>query len=263
MDKKEEILKERLKAFGSVGVAFSGGVDSTFLLKTAHDLLGEKAIALTVRSRSFPKRELEESMAFCEKEGIKQIIIDFDELGVAGFSENPPDRCYLCKTELFKKMREAAAKLGVENIAEGSNTDDTGDHRPGMRAVAEQNIKSPLRDAGLSKNEIRELSKKIGLPTWNKPSFACLASRFPYGETITAEKLSTVEKAEEFLHGFGFKQVRVRMHGKTARIETEKNEFTKMIGLSDEISGYFKTLGFTYVSLDLTGYRTGSMNEVL
>ena len=242
MNTKLEILNEYLKSLGPVGVAFSGGVDSTFLLKTAHDILGEKAVALTARSRLFPKRELEDARAFCEKEGIKQIIIDFDESGVGGFAENPPDRCYLCKTELFKRMREAAAGLGIENIAEGSNTDDTGDYRPGMRAVAEQNIKSPLREAGLSKNEIRELSKKIGLKTWNKPSFACLASRFPYGEVITAEKLSTVEKAEDFLHGLGFRQVRVRMHGKTARIETEKEVFEKVIKLSDEITGMFRSI---------------------
>ncbi len=263
MNTKYEKLKEYIKSLGSVAVAFSGGVDSTFLLKTAHDVLGDKCIAVTARSCSFPERELNEAKAFCEKEGIKQIVVESEELNIEGFASNPKNRCYLCKTELFIKMREAVEALGIENIAEGSNTDDNGDYRPGLIAVAEQNIKSPLRYAGLGKNEIRELSKALGLDTWDKPSFACLASRFVYGETITEEKLGMVDKAEQLLLDLGFTQVRVRVHDRMARIEIKKEEFPKMLEESDRVYDYLKSLGFTYVSLDLGGYRTGSMNETL
>ena len=248
---------------GSVAVAFSGGVDSTFLLKVAHDVLGDGAIAVTARSCSFPKRELDEAAAFCKKEGIKHIVVDSEELSIEGFAENPKNRCYLCKTELFTKMWKTVRELGIENIVEGSNMDDNGDYRPGLIAVAEQNIKSPLRYAGLCKDEIRELSKALGLPTWDKQSFACLSSRFVYGETITEEKLGMVDKAEQLLLDLGFTQVRVRIHDKMARIEVKKEEFPKILENSDKIYDYLKSLGFTYVSLDLKGYRTGSMNETL
>jgi uncharacterized protein len=263
MNTKYESLKEYLKELNTVAVAFSGGVDSTFLLKVAHDTLGDNAIAVTARSCSFPQRELNEAKSFCEKEGIKHIIVDSEELNIEGFSQNPKNRCYLCKSELFTKMRETVSKLGIENIAEGSNVDDEGDYRPGMIAVKEQNVKSPLRYAKLGKAEIRELSKKLGLSTWNKQSFACLSSRFVYGETITEEKLSMVDRAEQFLLDLGFTQVRVRMHGDMARIEIKKDEFLKMSEEADKVYEYLKSLGFTYVSLDLGGYRTGSMNEVL
>lgn len=263
MNTKYEKLKEYLKELKSVAVAFSGGVDSTFLLKVAHDVLGDNAIAVTARSCSFPERELNEAKDFCKKEGIKHIIVESEELNIDGFSQNPKNRCYLCKTELFTKMRQTLEKLGIENIAEGSNTDDNGDYRPGLIAVQEQGIKSPLRYAELSKDEIRELSKKLGLDTWDKQSFACLSSRFVYGETITEEKLKMVDKAEQLLLDLGFTQVRVRIHDTMARIEIKKEEFPKMLNVSDKVYGYLKSLGFTYVSLDLGGYRTGSMNEVL
>ncbi len=263
MKEKYDDLKEYIKSLGSVAVAFSGGVDSTFLLKTAHDVLGDNCVAITARSCSFPQRELNEAKAFCEKEGIKHIIIESEELSIDGFAQNPKNRCYLCKTELFTKMRKAAAELGIENIAEGSNIDDNGDYRPGLIAVKEQNIKSPLRHAELTKNEIRELSKNLGLDTWDKQSFACLSSRFVYGETITEEKLGMVDKAEQYLLDLGFTQVRVRVHGDMARIEINKNEFPKILEKSDSVYDYLKSLGFTYVSLDLGGYRTGSMNETL
>ena len=200
-------------------------------------------------------------MDFCKKEGIKHIIIESEELNIDGFSQNPENRCYLCKTELFTKMRKTAEALGIKNIVEGSNTDDNGDYRPGLKAVADQNIKSPLRYAGLNKNEIRELSKELRLVTWNKQSFACLSSRFVYGETITGEKLGMVDKAEQLLLDLGFTQVRVRIHDKM--IEIKKDEFPKLLEKSNEIYDYFISLGFTYVSLDLKGYRTGSMNEAL
>ena len=260
MDEKFEKLKEYLKSLNTVAVAFSGGVDSTFLLKTAHDVLGDNAVAITAKSCSYPERELNDAKTFCKNEGIHHIIIESEELNIDGFSHNPKNRCYLCKTELFNKMRKVTDELGIEYIAEGSNIDDDGDYRPGLIAVREQGIKSPLRYAQLNKNEIRSLSKKLGLKTWNKQSFACLSSRFVYGEEITREKLGMVEKAEQYLLDLGFTQVRVRVHGLMARIELKKDEFAALIDASDEVYEYLKSLGFTYVSLDLGGYRTGSMN---
>ena len=250
---------------GSVAIAFSSGVDSTFLLKTAHDILGEKAIAITARSHSFPRRELKEAITFCETEGIQQIVVEAEELSIEGFKDNPPNRCYLCKRELFAKMIQAAKELGIENFAEGSNVDDAGDYRPGLIAIAELNVKSPLREAGLTKADIRILSKELGLPTWNKPSFACLATRFPYGETITAEKLHMVDMAEQRLLDLGFHQVRVRIHGNIARIEIEPSEFNKIIqaDIASSINTYLQELGFQYVTLDLGGYIMGSMNKAL
>ena len=240
-------------------------MDSTFLLKVAHTVLGDKAIAVTARSCSFPERELKEAQAFCEKEKIEHIIIDSEELSIDGFRQNPKNRCYLCKHELFSKIGEVAKNRGIEHIAEGSNLDDNGDYRPGLRAVAELGVKSPLRFAELTKDEIRALSKEMGLPTWNKQSFACLSSRFVYGETISEEKLAMVDKAEQLLLDLGFRQVRVRIHGTIARIEVLPDEFERM--LRDEVRARIyrelKNLGFSYVTMDLGGYRTGSMNEVL
>ena len=265
MENKLEYLKEYLKGLGSVAVAFSSGVDSTFLLKVAHDVLGDKAIAITAQSCSFPKRELNEAKAFCEKEGIQHVICQSEELEIEGFSKNPPNRCYLCKKELFEKIGDIAKKNGIEYIAEGSNMDDNGDYRPGLQAVAELGIKSPLRASKLNKADIRALSKDLGLPTWNKQSFACLSSRFVYGETISEEKLIMVDKAEQLLLDMGFHQVRVRIHGTIARIEILPEEFPKLVEETKRnlITKSFKEYGFTYVTMDLTGYRTGSMNETL
>ncbi len=262
---KHEKLKAYLKELGSVAVAFSSGVDSTFLLKTAHDVLGDKAIAITASSNIFPQHEIKEAANFCKNENIRQVIFIVEALELDEFKNNPPNRCYICKRNIFTKIKEIAAKNNIAYVVEGSNMDDNGDYRPGMQAIAELDIKSPLRYAQLYKSEIRELSKKIGLPTWDKPSFACLASRFVYGETITEQKLAMVDKAEQLLIDKGFNQVRVRIHDKIARIEILPTDFERLIkpDLREEIVDNFKKYGFDYISLDLQGYRTGSMNEAL
>ena len=262
---KFERLKAYLKDLGSVAVAFSGGADSAFLLKTAQEVLKDQVIALTAKSASFPERELLKAEEFCKKAGIRQLICESKELELEGFCRNPKNRCYICKKALFEKLKETARLNGMAYVAEGSNLDDTGDYRPGLLAIAELDIKSPLREAGLTKREIRQLSKEMGLPTWNKPSYACLASRFVYGETITKEKLAMVEKAEQKLLNLGFRQMRVRIHGKMARIEVLPEELEKLVcrEIREDIVKSFRAYGFTYVTMDLMGYRTGSMNETL
>ena len=265
IDEKYAKLQDYLRSLGSVAVAFSSGVDSTFLLRVAHDVLGDKVIAVTASSCSFPQRELQEAKEFCEQNGIRHIVCKSEELEIDGFRRNPKNRCYLCKHELFEKILDIAKEHGLAAVVEGSNTDDTGDYRPGLVAVKELGIRSPLREAELCKEEIRELSKRLGLPTWNKQSFACLSSRFVYGETISEEKLGMVDKAEQRLLDLGFHQVRVRIHDKMARIEIDPSEFPKILqaDVASGLNEYFTQLGFTYVTLDLGGYQTGSMNKTL
>ena len=262
MNEKFASLKKYLSELGSMAVAFSGGVDSTFLLKVAHDLLGEKVIAVTAASKALPARELEVTKNFCQAENIRQVIFNSDELISEIFLRNPKDRCYICKRAIFEKILSIAAENNIAHVVEGSNMDDTGDYRPGMRAIAELGIKSPLRQVGLWKKEIRALSKDLNLKTWDKPSYACLASRFVYGESITPEKLTMIDKAEEFLIDAGFKQVRVRLHGNIARIEILPSDFDKFLekNFREAVDAQFKNYGFDFVTLDLQGYRVGSMN---
>ena len=248
-----------------MAVAFSGGVDSTLLLRAARDALGDRAIAVTAASSSFPERELNEARAFCAQNGIVQIVTRSEELDIEGFRQNPKNRCYLCKHELFEKIWAIAREHDVSHVAEGSNLDDNGDYRPGLAAIAELGVDSPLREAGLTKQEIRQLSRQLRLPTWDKPSFACLSSRFVYGETISEEKLAMIDQAEQFLLDRGFRQVRVRLHGQIARIEVAPEEIARLARpeMRDAVYQTFRALGFSYVTLDLGGYRTGSMNEPL
>lgn len=257
-------LQQILRDMESVVVAYSGGVDSSFILKVAHDVLGDKAIAVTVDSASMPRSELREAQELAATIGATHICLDNTELADEHYVENTTQRCYFCKQHTYDGIWAYAKEHGFGNIVDGNNADDLLDQfRPGQRAAREQGVRSPLQEVGLTKIEIRELSRASGLPTWNKPAAACLSSRIPYGSRVTTEKLSQVERAEDYLHDAGFVQVRVRHHGPVARLELSPADFTRAISMNGEIVSTLRTFGFTYVTLDLAGFRSGSMNETV
>ena len=263
--KKFRNLKKILSEMESVLVAYSGGVDSTLLLRVAKDILGDRVLAVTASSTVYPSEEIEQAKALAQNLKARHEIIETRELTNPKFVNNPKDRCYWCKKELFAKLTSIARENNLNYVLDGSNFDDLDDFRPGMEAARELGVRSPLQEAMLTKADIRSMSKRMGLPTWSKPSFACLASRFPYGMRITRENVITIDKAERFLKDLGFTQVRVRHHHPIARIEVPKTDIPKLLGDKprSQILSYFKTLGYSYIAVDLEGYRTGSMNEVL
>jgi uncharacterized protein len=265
IEEKIDCLKTILTGYGSVLVAFSGGVDSSLLLKIAIDTLGDRVAAFTEASPLHQSWELDEAKELAAALGVRHIVLAGDELASPEFAANPPERCYLCKSVIFGEAARVAADLGLQVIADGSNLDDLGDYRPGRKALTELGIKSPLVDAGLTKAEIRSVSRELGLPTWNRQPLACLASRFPYGTTITVDRLRQVETCETFLRTEGFAVFRVRYHGEVARIEVDAAELERLtsLPLRQRIADRFREAGFTYVTVDLDGFRTGSMNETL
>jgi uncharacterized protein len=262
---KEQKLRPYLQRLGSLAVAYSGGVDSTYLLRIAVEELGARALAVTATSTTYPEREKLKSQVVAQQIGARQIFVESEETDIPEFKTNPPDRCYFCKRELFQKVAEVALQEGIKHLADGSNVDDLHDHRPGQRALKELQILSPLRECGFSKADIRERSKALGLPTWDQPAFACLSSRFPYGTAITPEALVKIDRAETALYQLGFRVVRVRHHANLARIEIGPDEISRCGDpeLRGKIVAAVKEAGYAYVALDLEGYRTGSMNEIL
>lgn len=260
---KYEQLQAILREMGAVVIGLSGGVDSTLLTKVAHDVLGERCLAVIGKSEAFPEGEIEEALQLARQIGVRVRIVPTHELHNPLFQVNRPDRCYHCKTELYSVLRQVADEEGIPYIADGSHADDVGDYRPGMRAAQERGVRSPLLEAGLTKSDIRALAKHLGLPIWDKPSFACLSSRFPYGTVISRELLQKVDKAERFMRELGFRQVRVRHHDTILRIEVEPCDFERVLQHAPQIVAHMRSLGYLYIALDLEGYRSGKMNDVL
>jgi len=263
MEEKIENLKARLNVYKSAVIAFSGGVDSTFLSRISKDVYGNNLLLITATSSTYPFYELEEAKSLALMLGIKHRVIVSEEIDIPGYVDNPPDRCYYCKSELFGKVKYIAQKEGFEVVFDGSNADDLKDFRPGMKAKQEKGVISPLADSGFTKSEIRHFSAELNLPTATKQSYACLASRFPYGEKITKVKLDRLAVAEFEVRKLGFTQFRIRSHDNLARFEFIPSEMDKAWGLRSQLTEFCKKSGFTYITIDLTGYRTGSMNEVL
>ncbi|MGL4913903.1 MAG: ATP-dependent sacrificial sulfur transferase LarE [Romboutsia sp.] len=263
VSKKLEILKARLLELGSVAVAYSGGVDSNFLLKVAKDTLGDNVIAVTLHAMMHSDREIEEAKNYAKQFNVKHVVVDIDNFDVEEFINNNSERCYHCKKYVFSTVKEVASKYNIYHVVDGTNLDDLGDFRPGLKALNELNIISPLKECGLTKDEIRTLSKKMNLQTHNKPAFACLATRIPYGTKITKEVLRKIEKSEEYLVEIGFNQFRVRIHENIARIEVGKDEIHKFFSedLLNKTNNKLKQIGFEYVTLDMAGYEMGSMNK--
>lgn len=262
LQEKTDKLRTILADMGGCVIGFSGGVDSTLLFAMATEVLGKRSLAVTATSKTYPERELNEARELAERIGGRHLVIASEELDLPEFRDNPRNRCYYCKRELFGKLRAIADREGLKHVLDGTNSDDAGDHRPGRKAAEELNVRSPLEEAGFTKQDIRDLSREMLLPTWDKPAFACLSSRFPYGTAITPERVGQVGRAEESLRGLGFRILRVRYHGTVARIELGEVEFELAVGaLRKEVVRLVKAAGFTYVALDLQGYRTGAMNE--
>jgi uncharacterized protein len=265
LEKKFQVLQETISGYGRVLVAFSGGVDSSFVLRVAHDVLGANAVALTVCSPTVPEEDREAAVRLARSLGVEHIMVEADELEIPQYASNPVNRCYFCKSHLFDLCKAEAQRRDIQVIADGANQDDLGDYRPGLQAAAENGVRHPLIEAQLSKPEVRELSRRLGLPTWDKPASPCLSSRFPYGTPITHEGLRRVAEAERVLHGLGFAECRVRFHDRVARVEVPAEEIVRLVqpAVRSAVVARLRELGFTYVTVDLLGFRSGSLNEEL
>src|SRR6266849_5672502 len=261
LDRKLARMRAIFAPMRSVIVAFSGGVDSAFVLKVAHDAIGDRVLALTTTSPTMPDQDRLSALEMAARIGARHLIIESNELEIPGYAQNPLNRCYLCKHNLFAVCEAKAHELGIETIVDGLNLDDLHDYRPGIKAASELRVRHPLVEAEMTKAEIRELSRSLGLPTWDRPASPCLSSRFPYGTRITPERLQRVEAAERFLRAHGFRELRVRFHGEVARLEVEAREIPRLLEIRETVDRELKKIGFRFVTVDLKGFRSGSLNE--